>query len=42
MSFKTWLAAVGAAALRPLLPLVDRPGTYLADLPAWRLERLAG
>jgi uncharacterized protein YbjT (DUF2867 family) len=32
MSFKTWLAAIGAAALRPLLPL-DRPGAYLADLP---------
>ena len=38
MDFKPWLAAIGAPALRSLLPL-DRPGAYLADLPAWRLER---
>ncbi len=37
MNFRTWLATTGAALLRPLLPL-DRPGAYLADLPAWRLE----
>ncbi len=37
MDFRTWLATTGAALLKPLLPL-DRPGAYLADLPAWRLE----
>jgi len=37
MDFRTWLTTTGAALLRPLLPL-DRPGAYLADLPAWHLE----
>jgi hypothetical protein len=39
MDFRTWLTTKGAALVRPLLPL-DRPGAYLADLPACHLEAL--